>query len=285
MTSFEITDEQKSFFDEFGFLVFRQLFSPEEMETIGREAQATFDAVYTEGRAGGSHGRWVTLMGPQTPFNACLLEDERVYTIARRTFDESLIGLNVDMLEWYADTGWHRDQDVPGNTGLKLIYYMEPLTAESGSLRVVPGSHIEPHEKQVPEIEPLRITADDGDYMNKISELEIGQGDVMLPSVAVESRPGDVVAFAMPLLHAAFGGRRGRRFGATVYWYPSSTKEHADLRRREAAIIRSNHAKMFNYPEDAPYCHPHWIAEAEGNPTRTRWVECLRDLEWIRPDQ
>ena len=32
MASFRLTDEQKSFFDEFGFLVFRQ--SPEEMEVI-----------------------------------------------------------------------------------------------------------------------------------------------------------------------------------------------------------------------------------------------------------
>ena len=114
MTSFQITDEQKSFFDEFGFLVFRQFFSPEEMETIGREAQAAFDEIYPEGREGGTHGRWVALMGPSTPFSASLLEDERIYTIAGRTFDESIIGLNVDMLEWYADTGWHRDLDVPG---------------------------------------------------------------------------------------------------------------------------------------------------------------------------
>jgi len=283
MAPFQITDDQKSFFDEFGFLVFRQFFSPREMETIASEAQSTFDEIYAGGREGGSHGRWVTLMGPSTPFNASLLEDERVYEIATRTFDESIIGLVVDMLEWYADTGWHRDLDVPGNTGLKFIYYMEPLTAESGSLRVVPGSHIEPHETEIPDIEPLRIAADtDENYMETIRELEIQPGEVMLRSVAVETRPGDAVAFAMPLLHGAFGGRRGRRFGATVYWYPSATKEQVDGRRREAAIIRSNHARMFNYPEDGPYCHPHWIAGARGNPTRTRWVECMRDLEWIR---
>ena len=80
MTSFQITDEQKSFFDEFGFLVFRQFFSPEEMETIGREAQAAFDEIYPEGRDGGTHGRWVALLDPSTPFSASLLEDERVYT-------------------------------------------------------------------------------------------------------------------------------------------------------------------------------------------------------------
>ena len=174
MASFQITDDQKSFFDEYGFLVFRHFFSPREMETIASEAQSTFD--------------------------------------------ESIIGLVVDMLEWYADTGWHRDLDVPGNTGLKFIYYMEPLTAESGSLRVVPGSHIEPHETEIPDIEPLRIAADaDGNYMEMIRGLEIQPGEVMLRSVAVETRPGDAIAFAMPLLHAAFGGRRGRRFGAIIY--------------------------------------------------------------------
>jgi len=57
MASFRLTDDQKSFFDEFGFLVFRQLFSPEEMEVIGREAQATFDEIYPQSREGGTHGR------------------------------------------------------------------------------------------------------------------------------------------------------------------------------------------------------------------------------------
>ncbi len=281
-TSLQITDEHKSFFDEFGFLVFRQLFAPDEVATIDREAQATFDEIYAGGREGGTHGRWVTLMGPSTTFNASLLEDARFYTIATRVFDETVIGQNVDMLEWYADTGWHRDLDVPGNTGLKLIYYMEPLTAGKGSLRVVPGSHIEPHSNDVPETDPVRIRVDEADYMGVVRNLEIRPEDAMLPVVAVETTPGDVIAFALPLLHAAFGGRRGRRFGATMYWYPSATRKQADARRREAAIIQDNHLRMFNYPEDAPYCHPHWIAGAEGNPIRSRWVECLRDLGWIR---
>ena len=276
----EITDEQKGFFDAFGFLVFRQLFSADEMATIDAEAQTEFDEIYSSRREGGTNGRWVTLLGPSTPFNAGLL-DERFYPIATQLFDDSLIGVMVDMLEWYADTGWHRDLDVPGNTGLKLIYYMEPLTAETGSLRVVPASHIEPHEKQVPEVEQLRITAASGDYMPRVRALEMQPGEVMLRSVAVESEPGDVIAFAMPLLHASFGGARGRRFGASIYWYPSATEEQKGARRQEAAVIRSNHARMFNYPEDVPLCHPEWVAAASGNPVRERWVDCLRDLHWI----
>ena len=275
-----LTNEQIGFFNEFGFLVFRQLFSPEEIKTIGSEAEVALDEIY-QGREGGPQGSWVSLLGPSTPFNASLLEDERFYGIATQLFDANIIGLNTDMLWWQANTGWHRDLDVPGNTGLKLIYYLDTLQAENGALRVVPGSHIEPHHTNVPEVKPLCLTPKDGDYMQKVRRLEIQSGDHMLPSVAVESEPGDVIAFAMPLLHASFGGAPNRRFGATVYWAPSKTQEQADARRKEARTIHSNHYRMFNYPIDVPFCHPHWIKGAQGNPVRERWIECLRDLEWI----
>jgi len=179
-----LTNEQIGFLNEFGFLVFRQLFSPEEMETIGREVEVARDKIY-QGRAGGPHGSWVPLLGPSSPFNASLLEDERFYRTATQLFDESTIGLNTSMLWWQADTGWHRDLDVPGNTGLKFIYYLEKLQAENGSLRVVPGSHPEPHHTNIPEIEPLRLTPEDADYMQKIRALEIQPGNRLLPRVAV----------------------------------------------------------------------------------------------------
>ena len=48
------------------------------------------------------------------------------------------------------------DQDVPGNTGLKFLYYFDPLTAETGCLRVVPGSHLELDRNEVGDVEPVR---------------------------------------------------------------------------------------------------------------------------------
>ena len=45
-------------FNEFGFLVFRQLFSPKEMETIGSEAEVALNEVY-QGHEGGPQGTWV----------------------------------------------------------------------------------------------------------------------------------------------------------------------------------------------------------------------------------
>jgi hypothetical protein len=277
-----LNDDQVGFFKEFGFLVFRRLLSDREVEQIGKEAESAAAKIYGD-QPGGPQGKWVPLLGNATPFNSSLLEDPRFYAIALEVFDEALIGVNTDMLFWQGDTGWHRDLDVPGNTGLKIIYYLDALRAENGALRVVPGSHIEPHETEVPEVEPLILSTDDTDYQEKIRGLTRAAGDKMLPSVVVESEPGDVVAFEMPLLHSSFGGAPDRRLGATVYWYPSPTEAQAEARRQEVRAIHSNHKRMFEFPLDEPYCHPDWIAGAAGNPVRSRWVECLKELEWI-PD-
>ena len=275
-----LSDDQVGFFKAYGFLVFRNLLTEQEMAQVGNEAESAATKIYGD-QSGGPQGKWVPLLGDSTPFSASLLEDPRFYAIATEVFDGSLVGVNTDMLFWQGDTGWHRDLDVPGNTGLKIIYYLDPLQAENGALRVVPASHIEPHETEVPDVEPLVLAAGDADYQEKVRGLTKRAGDRMLPSVVVESEPGDVIAFEMPLLHSSFGGAAGRRLGATVYWYPSPTEAQAEARRKEVRAIHSNHKRMFEFPLDEPYCHPDWIAGATGNPVRSRWVEYLKDLEWI----
>ena len=277
-----INDEQLSFFEEFGFLVLRKLFRADEIAAIAKEVEITIQELY-HGADRGTHGKWTPLQGPSTPFNGSLLEDPRFYDMARQLFGDSVIGLMSDALLWTGDTGWHRDRDVPGNTntGLKFLYYLDPLIAETGALRVVPGSHKEPFHDDIPKAAPLCLPPASHHYMHQVKALTMQPDDVMLPSVIAETEPGDVIAFAMPLLHASFGGAPNRRLCSTVYWAESPTPEQIEIRRQEAQTIQSNHLKMFNYPADAPFCHPHWIAGARGNPIRQRWIDCLRDLQWI----
>lgn len=284
-----LTNEQIELCNTFGFVVQRQLFNAAEIHTIGAEAAAAIEELYSD-RQGGTHGRWTPLQKPTTPLNASLLQDARFYDAARQLFDERIIGLVSDILLWTGDTGWHRDLDVPGNTGLKFIYYLEPLTTASGCLRVAPGSHkklqpdtVSPHPGDIPEGEPLRLTPEsDAAVLQELKALH-ESGVETLPALAVETNPGDVIAFIMPLLHASFGGAPNRRICSTVYWAESQTSELREARRKEARVIQSNHYKMFNYPEETPYCEPQWIADARDDPVRQRWVECLRDLEWINP--
>ena len=120
-----LTPQQVAFFKDYGFLVFRGLLSNDEISNVGHEAAAAADEIYGN-HPGGPQGRWIPLLGDGTPLCASLLEDSRFYGIAIETFDESVIGGNTDLLFWKGDTGWHRDLDVPGNTGLKIIYYLDP---------------------------------------------------------------------------------------------------------------------------------------------------------------
>lgn len=274
----QLTTEQLRFFHRFGFLIFRNLLSEQELEVLASEADEVRDQVYGS-RECGPRGCWIPLLTPAAPFSASLIEDQRFHGIATQTFDDSIFGVNVDMMYWNGDTGWHRDLDVPGNTGIKLIYYLEPLTAETGALRVVPGSHIEPHRDDVSDDEPMRLCGSQDDT-SLVEAVENDPSDDQLSAV-VETKPGDVVAFALPLLHASFGGAPDRRFGAAIYWMPSTTEAQAEARRQESRIIGENHARMFNFPEGVPFCHPDWVAGAAGNSLRERWIAQLRNLDWI----
>ena len=71
-----LTNEQIQFCNTFGFVVQRQLFNAAEIHTIGAEAAAAIEELYSD-RQGGTHGRWTPLQKPSTPFNASLLQDAR----------------------------------------------------------------------------------------------------------------------------------------------------------------------------------------------------------------
>jgi hypothetical protein len=274
-----LTNDQIAFFNEFGFLVFRQLFDSKELETMALEGDAAREEIY-QGHEDGPRGSWVPLLRPSTPFSASLLEDARFHSVATQTFDDTIFGVNVDMLKWKGDTGWHRDLDAPGNTGMKLIYYFESLRVDTGALRVIPGSHRELDDDRISDSEPLRVRSDE-DVATAVRELDTNSSD--RPTVVIETEPGDVIAFAMPLLHSSSGGGPNRRLGSVIYWMPSPTKKQLEARRQEVSMIGQNHERMFNYPADAPFCHPDWVADAADSKRRTRWVEQLRDIGWITP--
>jgi hypothetical protein len=100
------------------------------------------------------------------------------------------------------DTNWHfdtppdclRDQTVTRH--LKIAFYLDPLTRDTGALRVIPGSH---HH---------------GDHYSEMLLTQLrtmGVPEPEIPSVALETKPGDLAIFDHRLWHASFGGAKHRR--------------------------------------------------------------------------
>jgi ectoine hydroxylase-related dioxygenase (phytanoyl-CoA dioxygenase family) len=130
------------------------------------------------------------------------LDDPRILGIARSLLDDDFNYMGSDGNYYVGDTGWHSDGRHLQGRHLKLAFYLDPLTRDSGCLRVIPGSHL-PGDR----------------YSDQLQE-EIGRSGESwgvrgsdLPAIALETEPGDVLCFNHNLKHAAFhGGTRRRMF-------------------------------------------------------------------------
>ena len=195
-----LSEDQKQFFDAFGYLILRGVFTAEEMATIKRES----DEIFREGLG-------VTLPSGRAalqpfferrPFMAGLPADDRIYCIGEDLLGPDFFLIGTEGNLHAGDTLWHGsglwDESIKS---VKIAFYPESLTAATGSLRVVPGSH----RRNNPDLlEPIRHGSDNPDSM----PLGLQQSEV--PSVALELQPGDIAVFTEFILHAAFGGHDGR---------------------------------------------------------------------------
>jgi hypothetical protein len=97
--------------------------------------------------------------------------------------------------------------------------YLEPLNGESGALRVVPGSHR-------PELgEAL------GRYLAEPIDI------AAVPSTALVTEPGDIIAFDEHLFHASSGGNVRRQWRVDYFRDPRTQESEAAVRRYLAGIF------------------------------------------------
>ena len=254
-----ITEQQIAHFRTFGFLMLRNLFSPAEAETMQIEFERGQDATLRYEPSAGSDSltQWSNIK-PESPFIAGLLEDPRFYEVADQLLGEGAVAAFANSNRRGGDTRWHPDSDDLNARGFKFTTYLQPLDANAGALRVVPGSHQGPFHDDVGRL---------------LSESELGVGDV--PASACETRPGDVIAFDMRLYHAAYGGSKDRRQLTFAYLgLPRTPEEEAATAKVSEAIVRVH--KTSGAPP--PHHHPEWLANPEGSPRRQHWISKL--TEW-----
>ena len=237
-----LADGQVAHFKSFGFLFLPNLFSGDEMARITTAADdlwstlrngAPLDPDAGQSSGGGFVERDDVLTN--------IVKDDRIYASV-----ESILGPGF---LWAGSEGnvtvrsehpWHPDR--PGDydeisyTRLKINLYLDPITEERGCLRVIPGSHRLPlHE----EIEPERRHQG---LNENVTPFDV-PGPAM-PSVSLESSPGDVIFFHQSIWHSIFNGWAGRRYIALKFVAKPETDNHL-------ASLRYHASDMFDP-------HPNW---------------------------
>jgi hypothetical protein len=197
-----LTEQQLAFYNTFGFLHFPGLLN-DRIEQITAEFEALF-AGKGGGHAGMPHdGKARSCIVPfidQSEYLSSLLDDPHIAGIANSLCGEDWSYGSSDGNYYVGDTGWHSDTISPQYPYVKIALYLDPLTRDTGALRVIPGSHLF------------------GDRFADMLQRHIGRGEENwnvagrdVPAVALESKPGDLVLFNQNLKHASFGGGHWRR--------------------------------------------------------------------------
>jgi hypothetical protein len=203
-TNFTLTDHQINFFKTFGYLSF-----PGLMADRAEGIVSAFEAVWEE-HGGGHNGRphegtarsCIVPFIDQSEYLSSLLDDPRILGIATTLLGDDFNYMGSDGNYYVGDTGWHSDggHKPEDPMHIKIAFYLDRLTRDTGALRVIPGSHL----------------FGDG-YAQKLSE-EVRQSQDLwgihgrdVPAVAFETEPGDVALFNHNTKHSAFGGSTRRR--------------------------------------------------------------------------
>ncbi|NKB71045.1 MAG: hypothetical protein GKR89_28580 [Candidatus Latescibacteria bacterium] len=243
------TPEQVIHYHTFGYVIMRQVFSRDEIKTMQEEFEiaAQRNPDFTP-KAGESTSTHFIMLGDDTPFFATLTEDERLYGPARQIFGEDTL-----LWEWHGyrfcmfkGTHWHANDGDPTHGRYKYgARYQwplfEPVTADTGALRVIPGSH-------QPEYQWALRKADVAGLLNPIEEVG---------AVACEADLGDVVGFDTRAYHATAPYHHERRVASGIYGNFPTTRE-------EAAVTGPSYAHQQEQWQQ-------WRANKPGSDFRRRW--------------
>ena len=202
MPDLKLTEQQLTFFKTFGFIAFPGLLK-DRIDEIIREFEAIF-AARGGGHAGKPHeGKQRSCIVPfidQSAVLSSLLDDPRIHGIAASLLGDDFNFMPSDGNYYSGDTGWHSDGWHKETLHIKIAFYLDPLTRNTGCLRVIPGSHKDGDK--------FATAVNDQIYK---CEDKWGLHGRDVPCVALETMPGDILIFNHNTKHAAFGGSGWRR--------------------------------------------------------------------------
>ncbi|MBC8078282.1 MAG: phytanoyl-CoA dioxygenase family protein [Chloroflexales bacterium] len=204
MATAYLSEQQLAYFHTFGFLAFPGLLA-DRIDQITAEFEAIW-AAHGGGHSGRPHDGSARSCSvqfiDQSAYLSTLLDDPRIHGIAASLLGDDFNYMGSDGNFYTGNTQWHSD-GYGGRGGplhIKIAYYLDALTGESGALRVIPGSQ--------------RVGEPFADELQRSIRKSVevwGLPGSELPAIALATKPGDILVFNHDLKHAAFGGSERRR--------------------------------------------------------------------------
>jgi len=179
-------------FHSSGYLILRRFFDPGPLSAeMDRVLQEAFSSSAPVSRYEGIHFQYVPMMTANTPVSLSLLDLTSI--VAERLLGGPVIPTRAKAVRYFGDTAWHVDSVQP-IASIGFMAYLEPLGADNGALRVLPGSHL-PERRNA--IRGLGVT---------------GRPATELPSEVLATEPGDLILFDEHLFHSSHGGVSRRQW-------------------------------------------------------------------------
>ena len=244
----ELSPRQIAFFDTFGFLKLAGAVQ-ENIEEIIAEFTAVFPQ--TGARHDGQKRTCIVPFVDQREKLCTLLDHPVIEGAAASLIGADFNYIGSDGNYYTGDTNWHSDGYHVVGKYIKMAFYLDKVTKESGALRVIPGSH--------------RLEMRDWPALKAYGARELWDIDQSeVPCVALESEPGDVLVFNHNLMHSSFGGSSERRMftlnlcrrsenqaevddlkafigGSARFWID---RVHGETMRRTASPMRAIHLQQ-----------------------------------------
>lgn len=269
-----LTAEQERQFKTFGFVVIRNFFRPWEVDSMREEFDYAAEKASRWEKFDGTRMQYFKMLGTDTPFYSTLPEDPRFYEAAEQLFGAKTFAFEVNAYRYVGNTPWHYNDGCMNayGGGVKFQFGLEPVDANSGALRFIPGSHQKHYQDQLSHYPVLgkhfRKTLD---YARKAAE-QLDQ----IPCCQTSYGPADVVAFDLRIMHATSGGSNDRQMSCVSYFHYPETPEELETMRH---IV-----PRYLHPEP----HPHmpwqhgvaeeWLTNPDNSDKRRQWINCLEEI-------
>jgi hypothetical protein len=246
-----LTEAQKNFFLTFGYLVL-----PGLLKDRIEELKKDFDRVLEmhTNHTGAKRTIILPFLDASETFSAFLDEGHEIHDIAASLLGDDFNYVSSDGNYYTGDTAWHSD---PGDENarltddglifMKIAVYFDEVKRESGALRVIPGSHLR-GDKFSSRLEKELQSGFNQEKMQIYNKAQLwGLAGDQIPSVALESSPGDVVIFNHLIQHASFGGNTRRAMLAISVckrYAPEKSAEFQTMLKLYLDLIKNSTVKI-----------------------------------------